>query len=79
MSKRTYRELTPLELEALLAFAYEYGRKWKATLNEVYWYNAMLWQPFHHKTEHKDLYGSLLHGLRNSHGPNWLAGFRLPK
>lgn len=78
----TYRELTTLELEALQAFAKQEGRKWKAILNEVYWYNARLWRSDKHPatlTDNEKQFGSILHGLRNSHGPSWLMEFKIPK
>lgn len=70
------RELTAQELAALRAFAAEYGRKWKSVLAETYWYNARL---FYARGNYTDsIPGSLLHGLRNSHGPSWLQSFKLP-
>ena len=60
---RSYRPLTTDELAALHAYALEKGRTWKAQLNED-WYHAR--RP------------GLLHALRNSHGPAWLASFTLP-
>ena len=76
MSK-AYRELTPDELEAITEFAKEEGRKWKATLSDTYWYNARIW--YSRKDPFNPYRGHLLHGLRNSHGPSWLDGFKLPK
>lgn len=77
--KRTYRDLTPQELEAVHAFASQEGRRWKAKLNEVYWYNARIWYGREPGLKFDPMRGTLLHGLRNSHGPDWLAGFKLPK
>ena len=72
-----YRTLTAEEIAALRSFAAEYGRKWKSVLSDTYWYNARL---FYARGNYDDSRpGSLLHGLRNSHGPSWLAGFKLPK
>jgi hypothetical protein len=51
---RTVRELTKTETAALHAFAAAHGRKWKATLADVYWYNARIWEGHH-----------CLHALRN--------------
>lgn len=71
------RPLTTEEIAALQAFAKEYGRTWKHVLNETYWYNARL---FYARGNYDDSRpGSLLHGLRNSHGPSWLDRFKLPK
>lgn len=72
-----FRELTTEEIAALEAFASEYGRTWKSTLSDTYWYNARI---FYARGNYDDSRpGALLHGLRNSHGPSWLAGFKLPK
>ncbi|QIG74600.1 hypothetical protein EVC11_018 [Rhizobium phage RHph_I20] len=73
MTERRYRDLTQEELEALQAFAAEYGRQWKGVLSNVYWYNARVWRGG------KPNDGYILHGLRNSLGPSWLDGFKLPK
>jgi hypothetical protein len=75
---RTYRTLDADEIAALQAFAKEKGRRWKSVLNEVYWYNARIWEEWTGMKCSKDK-GYLLHGLRNSHGPTWLDGFKLPK
>jgi hypothetical protein len=73
----TYRTLTAEEIAALQSFAAEYGRKWKSVLSDTYWYNARV---FYARGNYTDsIPGSLLHGLRNTHGPSWLAGFKLPK
>jgi hypothetical protein len=56
------------EREALEAFAKAFGRGWKDTLTQVYWYNARIWEggePGKH-------YGSTLHAIRNNRGPSWL-------
>lgn len=73
-----HRELTPDELDALKAFAKEKGRRWKSELAEVYWPNARVWEEWSGMQCSKDK-GYLLHGLRNSHGPSWVSGFKLPK
>ena len=59
-----YRTLTADELAALKAYAARKGRTWKDQLNTD-WYYARL--------------TGLLHSLRNTHGPRWLADFKLPK
>lgn len=71
------RALTSEEIAALREFAGEYGRRWKGVLSDLYWYNARL---FYRRGNYNDSTpGSLLHGLRNSHGPSWLDRFKLPK
>jgi hypothetical protein len=56
--------ITPDQQAALQSFAKENGRLWKTRLNAL-WMNAAAPQ--------------VLHGLRNSHGPSWLASYRLPR
>lgn len=74
----TYAALDDQQREALEAFAGAHGRKWKEILNDVYWYNARLWRQ--DNSDNDALIGSVLHGLRNSHGPRWLRDvYRLPK
>ena len=68
-----YHPLTADELAALTAFAGAHGRRWKSELNNVYWYNARLWRGVDGRD---DIVGSVLHGLRNTHGPSWLDGFK---
>ena len=63
-TKYEYEPLTPEELTALQSFAAYAGRYWKQDLRDA-WMNASM--PGH------------LHKLRNSHGPSWLAKFKLPK
>lgn len=75
MTKRIYRELTTDELDALQAFAKDYGRTWKSALNNTYWYNARVWR---NPVTDDNSQGYILHGLRNTHGPDWLDGFKLP-
>lgn len=77
-TRTTHPPLNAEQLEAITLFAREEGRTWKATLSDVYWYNARIWwsrADIHCKAN----YGYILHGLRNSHGPSWLMGFKLPK
>ena len=50
------------QVEALLRFADDHGRNWKSALNHL-WMRAAA--------------PAVLHGLRNSHGPSWLASYRL--
>ncbi|TCV62291.1 hypothetical protein [Neorhizobium sp. S3-V5DH] len=72
---RKYRPLTQEETDALVAFAAAHGRRWKAILSEVYWYNARLWSD-----SSGNRVGSVLHGLRNEFGPTWLFDHcKLPK
>ncbi len=54
--------LRPDHVAALQDYAKEHGRTWKAKLRDD-WMNARTTGP--------------LHELRNSHGPSWLANFRL--
>lgn len=79
MAKReNLQSLPPLnseEVEALTSFARHHGRKWKQALRDIYWYNARLWTG---PDGTNSRIGSILHGLRNSHGPSWLAEFKLP-
>lgn len=56
--------ITPDQQAALQSFAKQNGRSWKAKLNAL-WMNAAAPQ--------------ILHSLRNSHGPSWLASYRLPR
>ena len=73
MSKQKYRELNSEELEALQAFAAEYGRKWKEKLSMVYWYNARVYR----SRDGKEY--PVLHRMRNEFGPDWLDGYKLEK
>lgn len=56
--------LTCEQEEALQHFAKAHGRTWKHVL-WVQWMQASA--------------APLLHALRNSHGPNWLATYRIPR
>lgn len=59
----TYRDLTPEEARALADFADKHGKaRWRTKLREQ-WMAASA--------------DPVLQALRNSHGPNWLEGFRL--
>ena len=57
-----HQPLSPEQVEALLRFADDHGRNWKSALNHL-WMRAAA--------------PAILHGLRNSHGPSWLASYRL--
>jgi len=61
-----YRELLSEEIAALQAFADAHGRLWRATLTDVYWYNARIW------TGPVPGMGNTLHAIRNEFGPTWL-------
>lgn len=66
-------EARPEEREALEAFAEAFGRNWRETLNNVYWYNARIWEGG------KPGMGNTLHGIRNERGPTWLFDvFKIP-
>lgn len=58
-----YPRLTDHQAAVIRAFAEDHGRRWKATLRDL-WMRAAA-EP-------------TLHNLRNTHGPSWLAGYRLP-
>ena len=64
MNTRDYPDLTQEQIAAIVAFAEYAGRSWKAQLSAA-WERAAM--------------PGILHGLRNSHGPAWLAEYRLPK
>jgi len=71
-----YRNLSPIEMEALQAFAKEHGRKWKDKLSMEYWYNARIWRDSKGSQDH----GYILHIVRNEFGGSWLYDvFKLPK
>lgn len=63
---RTYPALTVDQCQELRAFAAHYGRKWKDTLTVESWRRGMPMDGY-----------PTLYGLRNSHGPMWLAGFNI--
>lgn len=73
----TIRELGPYEIAALVSFARDRGRFWKAELADTYWYNARIWRD----ASGSGAKGEALHALRND--PRWghkgLDAFRLPK
>ncbi|MGO7042231.1 hypothetical protein ACCS60_28180 [Rhizobium acaciae] len=54
------RTLTDKEHAAVLAYAFEHGRRWKACLRDD-WMNART--------------TGILQALRNSHGPSWLVSY----
>lgn len=60
----SYRDLTQDEIEAVTEYAARKGRKWKSELN-------LEWQYARSTGD--------LHSLRNTHGPSWLVGYKLPK
>jgi hypothetical protein len=64
-----YRELLPEETAALQAFANAHGVKWRAVLNETYWYNARPWRGTDGRD---DRTGQVLHRIRNDLGVTWL-------
>lgn len=69
-----YHDLTADQIKALSDFACAHGMGWKLELSMTYWYNARLWRG-RHGTD--NMVGSILHGLRNSHGPDWLDTYPL--
>jgi hypothetical protein len=73
MQMHTYPALTDNETAELVAYASVEGRRWKDTLQRESWWRGI---PARDKrgAEYPALYG-----LRNSHGPSWLVGYRLPK
>lgn len=67
------RELTPEELEAVQAFAKEYGRDWKQYLQAS-------WLSYAYKGRHMGGQDTgILRCLRNDLGCEWLRNFKLPK
>ena len=60
-------ELAPEHAAALLEFAREHGRYWKAVLNEC-WMSG-IYPP--------GVDGGPLQQVRNQYGPSWLVRFRL--
>lgn len=68
MQTEKLRPLDADETAQLREFAKFEGRKWKDRLLYCWWYRGLPVPGF-----------PLLYGLRNSHGPSWLAGYRLPK
>lgn len=63
MPRETLPPLTTVQLECLQDFARANGRQWKAALRDC-WMRSTA--------------SPTLHQLRNTHGPSWLATFRLP-
>jgi len=68
-----YATLTESQIAAIHNFARCYGRKWKEQLAFTYWYNARIWTD--DNGDSRD--GHILHTLRNSHGPKWLAKYKV--
>lgn len=67
------RELEQDELDALKAFAKEYGREWKQ-------YLMAAWGSYAYKGRHMGGQDTgTLRGIRNEFGHEWLMNFRLPK
>lgn len=64
MARRKYRTLTYEEEIELVKFAVAHGRRWRRVLSDQ-WMTASA--------------PPILHALRNSHGPTWLASYRLDK
>ena len=71
LANHKYRDLTADELDAVKAFAAEFGRTWKDRLAFDYWYNARIFIARNGRSCHE------LHHLRNELGPQWLAQFQL--
>ncbi len=63
MKRITYAPLTAEETAALRSYAAEHGRPWKRDLRTEWMRASAL---------------PVLHRLRNTHGPSWLDGYRLP-
>ncbi|MER9961652.1 hypothetical protein NKJ72_11905 [Mesorhizobium sp. M0045] len=59
--------LSAVELAALQRYAAKHGRRWKSVLRGAWMGHA----PYDD--------GGTLRTLRNTHGPSWLDGFKLPK
>jgi len=72
-TNQKYRDLTDHELEAVQAFAKEFGRTWKDRLAFDYWPRARLYVT----RDGRQL--AVLHALRNNLGPQWLAQYKLPE
>lgn len=70
------RNLTADEEGQLQAFAGMEGRKWKHILAYEYWWRGL---PVRAYQGGRAVEFPLLYGLRNSHGPSWLDGYRLRK
>lgn len=60
-------QVTAEELAQLQAYAKQEGRRWKDRLQQDSWWRGIPVHGF-----------PLLYGLRNTHGPAWLAKFKLP-
>lgn len=57
----------------LRLYAAAEGKRWKSRLQETSW-----WKGIPARDKHGEEYPHL-YGLRNTHGPSWLADYRLPK
>ncbi len=65
LRQRAHAEsLTDEQCRALVVYAAQHGRTWKARLRDE-WMRAAA--------------APELHRLRNTHGPSWLARFRMPE
>ena len=65
---KTKPELTADQLAAIVAFAASNGRDWKRKLNDA-WLNGR---------DANEPNGHFLRQVRNTLGPQWLVGFKLP-
>lgn len=74
MAKRaeSYPPLTSDDIAELKEFAAVEGRKWKAVLQAESWWRGIP------ARDRKGREYPRLYGLRNTHGPSWLDGFKLP-
>lgn len=70
MSTQTSSEPTPEQLHAIVAYAKENGRNWKANLRAD-WMRAAA------RIDGRP--SGLLQQVRNQFGPSWLNTFQLPK
>lgn len=63
--------LTEPQQVALDNFRRHFGRKWKAELRAS-WFAARIWKDQSGAVHD----GIILHSLRNTHGPSWLAKYK---
>lgn len=75
MAKREYPTLNAEGLAALKRFAEVEGKGWKDKLSMTYWYNARIWRD---PKDYDGNAGYVLHSIRNTFGPSWLADFKFP-
>lgn len=61
-------KLTDEDIAALQSYAAEHGRKWKDKLDLDWYFARSIGER-----------GTILHGLRNNLGPEWLVTYKLPK